>query len=87
MDRKNHQKPHQMGNPALISSTQQPSTIISSGAVTPAGASRRADEKLVKEEAVEPLITITTTDETWPPLVQSLSGNSLLVLEKHDGVC
>lgn len=87
MDRKNLQKPHHVGNPAFVPSTQQPSTIISSRAVTATGASRTADEKLVEEGAVEPLITLTTTDEAWPPLVQSLSGNALLILEKHDGVC
>lgn len=86
MDRNNLQKLHHVGNLASVPSTQMslPSTRGNSRVVTPAGASRRPEEKFVKEGAIEPLMTWTSTDEAWPPLLQAPSGNALIVLEKHD---
>jgi hypothetical protein len=86
MDRNNLQKLHHVGNSASVPSTQQslPSTRGNSRAVvTPAGASRRPEEKFAKEGAIEPL---NSTDGAWPPFVHAPSGTALIVLEKHDGV-
>ena len=82
-DRNDLQKLNHVGKSASVPSTQQSllSTNISSRGnsrevVIPAGSGRKAEEKIVKEEVQEPLMTLTSTDETWPPLVQALSGNA-----------
>ncbi|KAG0559279.1 hypothetical protein M758_10G091500 [Ceratodon purpureus] len=80
MDKNNLQKLHHVGNPASLPPTQQslPSTRGNSrGLVTPASVCGRPEEKFVKEGAIEPLMTLTSTDEAWPPLLQAPSDANL----------